>query len=62
MAYKQWRTHGRGGPNPPIDDLTKNKNLSFRNDPSFLIHSLPKLLSCFSVLSNLLINLEKLSL
>ena len=46
----------------PIDDLKKNKNLSFWNHPPFFIQSLPKLLSCFSVLSNLLINLEKLSL
>ena len=55
----QWRTHGgvRGvkPTPPPIEDIKRNENLSFWNEPPFFIQRLPKLLSCFSVLSNLLI-------
>ena len=49
-----------GGQPPPL--TIENKNHSFWNDPLFFIERFPKLLSCFSALSNLLINLEKLSL
>ena len=61
----QWRTHGGGGGGfggqtpPPIEDFKRNENLSFRNKPPFFIQRLPKLLSCFSVLSNLLYKILK---
>ena len=63
MACKQWRTHGEGGVvggQKPHRRFKKIKNLSFWNHAPFFIQSLPKLLSCFSVLSNLIISLEKL--
>ena len=63
----QWRTHGGwgggfGGQNPPIEDFKRNENFPFGNEPMFFIQRQPKLLLCFSVLSSLLVNLEKLSL
>ena len=60
VAYA--REGGEGGsrvngstPPPPIEDFKRNENLSFWNESSFFIQRLSKLLSCFSVLSNLLI-------
>ena len=44
-----------GGQNPPIEDFNRNENFSFGNEPLFFIQRQPKLLLCFSVLSNLLI-------
>ena len=52
---RQWRTHGRGSEPPPPIDEWKNENLSFWDDPPFFLQRLPKLLLCFSMLSNLLI-------
>ena len=46
---------GLGVKTPSIEDYKKNENLSFWNEPPFFIQRLPKLLSCFSVLSNLFI-------
>ena len=53
MAYARG---GVGGSrvNPPIEDWKRNENFSFWNDPPFFTQRLPKLLSRFSVLSNLL--------
>ena len=38
----------------PLSTIGKNENHSFWNDPLYFKQILPKLLSCFSVLSNLL--------
>ena len=47
------RTGGEVTPPPPPLKILKNENLSFWNEPPFLMQRLPKLLSYFSVLSNL---------
>ena len=64
VPFSGVRTGGGGGWGVKTSPLMieKNKNLFFWNDPPFFVQRFLKLLPCFSVLSNLLINLEKLSL
>ena len=57
MAYARkggGRREWVGGQPPPPLKIEKNENLSFWNDPPYFKKVLPKLLSCLSVLFNLL--------